>query len=150
MLLLWWCPLKIQKEKRAGLQFTGSDYLSSLLTPLRIRWTIPLRQSYTKKQHVVVVEWEPKTDSKESLNNGQRQDGRPLLSEETFLLFLSVLSWLFTKRYVTCLNYLNVVCLRVCFKISWRAPTGKPKQAMQDWSFKAMAYTYASYFHLGR
>jgi hypothetical protein len=36
--------LKIQKEKRAGLQFTSPDYLSLLLTPLRIRWTIPLRQ----------------------------------------------------------------------------------------------------------
>jgi hypothetical protein len=38
----WWCPFKIQKEKRAGLQFTSTDYLSLLLTPLRIRWTIPL------------------------------------------------------------------------------------------------------------
>ncbi len=43
MLLLWWCPFKIQKEKRAGLQFTSTDYLRLLLTPLRIRWTIPLR-----------------------------------------------------------------------------------------------------------
>jgi hypothetical protein len=42
MLLLWWCPFKIQKEKRAGLQFTITDYLSLSLTPLRIRWTIPL------------------------------------------------------------------------------------------------------------
>ncbi len=44
MLLLWWCPFTIQKEKRAGLQFTSRDYLSLLLTPLRIRWTIPLMQ----------------------------------------------------------------------------------------------------------
>jgi hypothetical protein len=42
MLLLWWCPFKTQKEKRAGLQFTSTDYLSLLLTPLRICWTIPL------------------------------------------------------------------------------------------------------------
>jgi hypothetical protein len=42
MLLLWWCPYKIQKEKRAGLQFTSTDYLSLLLTPLRIHRTIPL------------------------------------------------------------------------------------------------------------
>jgi hypothetical protein len=34
-------PLKF-KRKRAGLQFTRTDYLSLLLTPLRIRWTIPL------------------------------------------------------------------------------------------------------------
>jgi hypothetical protein len=33
--------LKIQKEKQAGLQFTSTNYLSLLLTPLRIRWTIP-------------------------------------------------------------------------------------------------------------
>ncbi len=26
MLLLWWCPFKIQKEKRAGLQFTSTDF----------------------------------------------------------------------------------------------------------------------------
>jgi hypothetical protein len=36
-------PLKIQKEKRAGLQFTSKDYLSIVLTPLRIRWTTPLK-----------------------------------------------------------------------------------------------------------
>jgi hypothetical protein len=42
--LLWWCPFKIQKEKRAGLQFTSTDYLSIVSTPLRIRWTIPLRR----------------------------------------------------------------------------------------------------------
>jgi hypothetical protein len=35
-------PFKIQKEKRAGLEFTSTDYLSLLLTTLRIRWTIPL------------------------------------------------------------------------------------------------------------
>ncbi len=44
-LLLWWCPFKIQTEKRAGLQFTSTDYLSQILTPLRIRRTIPLRYS---------------------------------------------------------------------------------------------------------
>ncbi len=43
MLLLWWCPFKIQKEKRAGLQFTSTDYLRLFFTPLRIRWTIPLK-----------------------------------------------------------------------------------------------------------
>jgi hypothetical protein len=42
MLLLWWCPFKIQKEKRAGVQFTRTDVLSLVLTPLRNRWTIPL------------------------------------------------------------------------------------------------------------
>ncbi len=42
MLLLSWCPFKIQKEKQEGLQFTSTDYLSLLLTPLRIRWTKPL------------------------------------------------------------------------------------------------------------
>jgi hypothetical protein len=41
MLLLWWCPFKIQKEKRAGLQFSSTDFLSKVSTPLRIRWTIP-------------------------------------------------------------------------------------------------------------
>ncbi len=46
LLLLWWCPFKIQKEKRAGLQFTSTDYLALLLTPLRIRWTIPLSELY--------------------------------------------------------------------------------------------------------
>ncbi len=45
MLLLWWCPFKIQKEKRAGLQFTSTDYLRLLLTPLRIRWTLPLKST---------------------------------------------------------------------------------------------------------
>ncbi len=42
LILLWWYPFKIQKEKWAGLQFTSTDYLCSLLTPLRIRWTVPL------------------------------------------------------------------------------------------------------------
>ncbi len=42
MFLLWWCPFKIRKEKRAGLQFTSTDYLSIVLTPVRIRWTVPL------------------------------------------------------------------------------------------------------------
>ncbi len=43
MLLLWWCPFKIQKENLAGLQITSTDYLSIVLTPVRIRWTVPLR-----------------------------------------------------------------------------------------------------------
>ncbi len=42
MLLLWWCPLKLKKEKRAGLQFTSTDYLSLVLTPLSSCLTIPL------------------------------------------------------------------------------------------------------------
>ncbi len=42
MLLLWWCPFKIQKEKQAGLLFTSTDYLSIVLIPFRIHWTIPL------------------------------------------------------------------------------------------------------------
>ncbi len=42
MFLLWWCPFKIWKEKRAGLQFTSTDYLSIVLTPIIIRWTVPL------------------------------------------------------------------------------------------------------------
>ncbi len=42
MLLLWWCPFKIQKEKWPGLQLTRTDYLSLVMTPFRIRWTIPL------------------------------------------------------------------------------------------------------------
>ncbi len=50
MLLLWWCPFKIQNEKWPGLQFTRTDYLSLGLTPLRIRWTIPL-----KIDHVSVI-----------------------------------------------------------------------------------------------
>jgi hypothetical protein len=42
LMFLLWCPLKIQKEKREGLQLTQTNYLSILLTPVRIRWTIPL------------------------------------------------------------------------------------------------------------
>ncbi len=44
MLLLRWCPFKMQKEKWPGLQFTRTDFLSLVLTPLRIRWTIPLKR----------------------------------------------------------------------------------------------------------
>jgi hypothetical protein len=40
-------PLKFKKKKRAGLQFARMDYLSSLLAPLRIRWTAPLRSKKT-------------------------------------------------------------------------------------------------------
>ncbi len=34
--------LKLKKKKRVGLQFTSTDYLNLVLTPLRIPWTIPL------------------------------------------------------------------------------------------------------------
>jgi hypothetical protein len=44
-------PFKIQKEKRAGLQFTSKDYLSLLLTPPRIRWTIPLTRHTLASTH---------------------------------------------------------------------------------------------------
>jgi hypothetical protein len=36
-------PLKFEEKKRAGLLFTSMDYLSIVLTPVRIRWTVPLR-----------------------------------------------------------------------------------------------------------
>jgi hypothetical protein len=42
MLLLYGVPLKVNKKNWPGLQFTRTDYLSLVLTPLRIRWTIPL------------------------------------------------------------------------------------------------------------
>jgi hypothetical protein len=45
MFLLWWCPFKIWKEKLASLQFTSMDYLSIVLTPVRIRWTVPLKSA---------------------------------------------------------------------------------------------------------
>jgi hypothetical protein len=36
-------PLKFKKkEKWAGIQFTSTDYLSLVFTPLRISWIIPL------------------------------------------------------------------------------------------------------------
>jgi hypothetical protein len=35
-------PLKFQKKHAVGLQFTSTDYLSLVLSPLRIRKTIPL------------------------------------------------------------------------------------------------------------
>jgi hypothetical protein len=41
MLSLWWCPFK--KKKWPCLQFTKTDYLSLVLTPVRIRWRIPLK-----------------------------------------------------------------------------------------------------------
>ncbi len=34
--------LSNSKRKLVGLQFTSTDYLSLLLTPLRIRWTLPI------------------------------------------------------------------------------------------------------------
>jgi hypothetical protein len=42
MLLLLWCPFKIQQEKWAGLQCTCMDRMGLVLTSLRIRWKIPL------------------------------------------------------------------------------------------------------------
>ncbi len=42
MILSWWCPFKIQKEKQADPQFTSMDFLSLVLISLIIRWTIPL------------------------------------------------------------------------------------------------------------
>ncbi len=45
MLLLGWCPFKIQKEKWAGLQFTSADGMSLVSTPLKIRWTICSNES---------------------------------------------------------------------------------------------------------
>ncbi len=41
-------PLKFEKEKRADLKFTSTDYLSLVLTPLRIRWTVPLSRTHYK------------------------------------------------------------------------------------------------------
>jgi hypothetical protein len=37
-------PLKFKKENGRASRFTSTDYLSLLLTPLRIRWTIPLKK----------------------------------------------------------------------------------------------------------
>ncbi len=66
MFLLWWCPFQIWKEKWAGLQFTSTDYLSIVLTPVRIRWTIPLTSWHDcwswKESHqalVAVSGWQP-------------------------------------------------------------------------------------------
>jgi hypothetical protein len=39
-------PLKFLKKNGPALQFTSTDFLSLLLTPLRIRWTIPLSEEY--------------------------------------------------------------------------------------------------------
>ncbi len=56
MLLLWWCPIKIQKEKLPGLQFTTTDYLSLVLTSLRIRWAIhTFKDSF--RARLVGVNW---------------------------------------------------------------------------------------------
>jgi hypothetical protein len=43
---------KIQKEKWLGLQFTRTDYLSLVLTHLRIRWTIPLKTNLLCLDHM--------------------------------------------------------------------------------------------------
>jgi hypothetical protein len=43
--LVMGCPFQMQKEKRAGLQFTSTDRMSLVSTLLRICWTIPLRSS---------------------------------------------------------------------------------------------------------
>jgi hypothetical protein len=42
MLLSWWCNFKIQYKELAGLQFSIKDCFSLVLTPVRMRWTIPL------------------------------------------------------------------------------------------------------------
>ncbi len=55
MSLLWWCPFKSWKEKRADLQFTSTDYLSIVLTPVRIRWTIPLRPMWHTPLNVLYL-----------------------------------------------------------------------------------------------
>jgi hypothetical protein len=39
--------LQIQKEKRASLQSTITDYLSIILIPVRIHWTMPLKGNST-------------------------------------------------------------------------------------------------------
>jgi hypothetical protein len=44
-------PLKFKKKN--GLQFTSTDYLSLLLTPLRIHWTIPLTVSISGDKSTV-------------------------------------------------------------------------------------------------
>jgi hypothetical protein len=49
MLLLGWCPCKIQDEKRVDLHFTRTDRMSLVLTSLRIRWTIPLNDNTKNK-----------------------------------------------------------------------------------------------------
>jgi hypothetical protein len=39
-------PLKFEEKKQAGLQFTSTNYLSLVLTPLRICWTVPLSEEH--------------------------------------------------------------------------------------------------------
>ncbi len=53
------CPLKIQKEKLAGLQFTSTDYMSIVSTPLRIRWTIPLRHQKLEQRRAILLSAQP-------------------------------------------------------------------------------------------
>jgi hypothetical protein len=79
MLLLWWCPFKIQKEKWPGLQFTRTDYLSLLLTTLRIRWTIPLI-SVSMAIDILL--------KKEELNMRLLSVSRQLISVEQISIFL--------------------------------------------------------------
>jgi hypothetical protein len=55
MLLLWWCPFKIHKEKLAGLQFTSTDYLRIVSIPLRIRWTIPLGYNWRRGKGIIYL-----------------------------------------------------------------------------------------------
>ncbi len=46
-------PFKIWKENRTGLQFTSTDYLSIVLTPVRIHWTVPWKISFAE----ICLEW---------------------------------------------------------------------------------------------
>ncbi len=51
MVLCFFCdgvPLKFDKKNKAGLQFTSTDYLSIVLTPGRIRRTVPLKDCRTR------------------------------------------------------------------------------------------------------
>jgi hypothetical protein len=49
MLLLWWCPFQIQKEKWLGLLFTMTVFFSLALIPLINRWTIPICKCKTAR-----------------------------------------------------------------------------------------------------
>jgi hypothetical protein len=76
------CPFKNQKEKWPGLQFTRTDYLSILLTPLRIRWTIPLI-SVSMANYILL--------KKEELNIRLLSESSLLISVEQISIFLYIL-----------------------------------------------------------
>ncbi len=63
-------PYKIQKEKWSGLQFTRTDYLSLVLTLLRLRWTICTFIFLSEVRHNAhfISNWEHKLLSLPSLN----------------------------------------------------------------------------------